>query len=1062
MTISAGYKAITVPWASSTTADKTPPEDTTLDPPLDVTVGWPSSFSVDGGDKLRRAVMNSIFNRRDSALVDVRNHGILPWDTALDTLQGGIKTVAGVPYRALVDNGPTYSNAVNPTTANQTVWASLSGDSGAPDQPAAPRAATPRSGELDWFWTCPLDNGAAVTAFDFQWRQSGTDDWGRVNETSVLRFQLLGLTNGQSYEARVRARNSEGTSPWSTIGLATPTGTAPAGGSELALRGTPGSMQVALDWLEPDDGGSDILAYLLQWRARGQSYSTGRQIRVITLAYTVVGLVNGTDYFFRVRAINNRGNSAWSNEAIETPVAPPPPPPVIPDDTEPLKVPAAPTGRVIGLSVLWDWPVPLSGTGKKGGERITGFDFQWRVKGQAWAGNITNAVASCRHVTGLVGGTTYQGRARAVNAIGSGPWSDLGEVRLGVPAATGLAGVGSGTNVSWTWDAISGVDGYHLEIRQGSASWERVTLNATSRTTTGHRAGTSVQGRVRGYSGERVGEWDNASASIVPAAPALSAFATTGQVTFSWTEPANGGAAVTGYIFEHRARGSGQWTRVTLGASTRRRVVTGVGDIEGRVLAQNRAGNGPYSPARIGASTLGRSATLTGTGSGTSVTWTWDAVPGATRYRLETRQGSGSWAGGTITGRTRDTTGHRAGTAVQGRVRAETSTLTGDYVTATAGIIPAAPRLGGSVQTATVTFSWNAPSNGGAAITGYTFQWRSVGAREWESASLGPNVRGRSLSGLTPFEARVSADNSAGSGPWSSTHTLQAGVPSPGSFAGTGSGTSVRWSWATVSGATGYELQTRQGNGQWASVNLGSGATSRTTTGHRAGTSVQGRIRAIVGGESSEFSTATAAIVPGAPFGLTSSSNTLNRVQLSWSAPSNGGAAITGYEVRFRRTGTLDYTINAVSGRTVTVDATNTLEWNVRALNSAGSGAWSTQHRGRVLIEVPRTRSTIVVAETTRTTTVRPATMRSTVVTPETTRQTMIREASMRSTIVTPASSRRTLVSGAQYRTTVVTPAVTRRTLVSAAVTRRTLVRPASTRTTHYTVNFTTSYSTRT
>ena len=47
MTLSDGYKAITEPWASSPTADRTAPDDSSLDPPVVVAEGWSDGFSSD-------------------------------------------------------------------------------------------------------------------------------------------------------------------------------------------------------------------------------------------------------------------------------------------------------------------------------------------------------------------------------------------------------------------------------------------------------------------------------------------------------------------------------------------------------------------------------------------------------------------------------------------------------------------------------------------------------------------------------------------------------------------------------------------------------------------------------------------------------------------------------------------------------------------------------------------------------------------------------------------------------------------------------------------------------
>ena len=230
MPISDAYKKIKA-WASGVTAQRTDPDDATLMPPLDIAIGWPAVFSADAGETPRRRVFNEIYFRETSALVDIRNHGILPWDAAVDTLQGGTKQVAGVPYRALVDNGPTHGNVTNPTADGQTVWERVAGRVNAPSAPAAAPSAQPGNTALTWVWACPLDGGAVITGFTFQWRRQGAE-WEDTNRVAIpaasgARHHLTGLANGQAYEARVFATNARGSSPWSPVGSGTPAATVP-------------------------------------------------------------------------------------------------------------------------------------------------------------------------------------------------------------------------------------------------------------------------------------------------------------------------------------------------------------------------------------------------------------------------------------------------------------------------------------------------------------------------------------------------------------------------------------------------------------------------------------------------------------------------------------------------------------------------------------------------------------------------------------------------------------------------------------------------------------------
>ena len=72
----------------------------------------------------------------------------------------------------------------------------------------------------------------------------------------------------------------------------------------------------------------------------------------------------------------------------------------------------------------------------------------------------------------------------------------------------------------------------------------------------------------------------------------------------------------------------------------------------------------------------------------------------------------------------------------------------------------------------TLDVSWTAPvSDGGAAVTGYTINYRKVDAMSWTTGAPGdPTDTSITVTGLDPdssFQFRVAAVNSAGTGPWS-------------------------------------------------------------------------------------------------------------------------------------------------------------------------------------------------------------------------------------------------------------------------------------------------------
>ena len=295
------------------------------DPAIVRADGYPASFSSTLNPE--QETIQGRWNEFDSAIFDAIPPGVTFYDAGINYVVSGddvpITNEAGVLYRALVTNGPDTSNAIAPSADTAgTTWARVSGVQSAPAAPAQPTATIPASLTLDVQWNCPLDGGAAIIRFEFQYKNAGTS-WTTAQQvdTTIPVTQLTGLTSGQALEFRVLAVNSIGSSPWSPTGTGTPVGTVPSGGSTFALQATARDTQVALTWLEPDDGGEAIIRYEVQWRSDSQAFSSSRQASVTTESYTRTGLTNGTLYFFRVLAVNSIGSSTWSNEAMATPVS---------------------------------------------------------------------------------------------------------------------------------------------------------------------------------------------------------------------------------------------------------------------------------------------------------------------------------------------------------------------------------------------------------------------------------------------------------------------------------------------------------------------------------------------------------------------------------------------------------------------------------------------------------------------------------------------------------------------------------------------------------------------
>ena len=102
------------------------------------------------------------------------------------------------------------------------------------------------------------------------------------------------------------------------------------------------------------------------------------------------------------------------------------------------------------LTVMWSAP-------DDGGSAITDYDVRYRAGASGdWTDGSHDGPATTATLTGLASGTTYEVQVRATNNLGTGPWSPSGSGATdgqAVPAPTGFAASNGNEQVTLTWDA---------------------------------------------------------------------------------------------------------------------------------------------------------------------------------------------------------------------------------------------------------------------------------------------------------------------------------------------------------------------------------------------------------------------------------------------------------------------------------------------------------------------------------------------------------------------------------------------------------------------------------
>src|SRR5690606_4159191 len=134
---------------------------------------------------------------------------------------------------------------------------------------------------------------------------------------------VTGLTNGTEYSFRVKAVNGVGESAYSNVDTATPNAAAVPDAIDDLLA-NPGNSQVYLSWTAPADNGSAITDYIVEYGETTGFPGNAQVFNDGTSSLTgaiVTGLVNGTEYSFRVAVVNGIGQGPYSNIDTATPGA---------------------------------------------------------------------------------------------------------------------------------------------------------------------------------------------------------------------------------------------------------------------------------------------------------------------------------------------------------------------------------------------------------------------------------------------------------------------------------------------------------------------------------------------------------------------------------------------------------------------------------------------------------------------------------------------------------------------------------------------------------------------
>ena len=391
----------------------------------------------------------------------------------------------GVPYlymiRAISADGTrsAFSAAVEFTYEN--------------DRPAAPvvkigNSATSGKPMLTW------NAVYGATSYRIYRSTSRGSGYSLLGTTTATSYTNTGAKAGTTYYYRVKACNDAGLSPYSNVvsgkvKSVTPKPSAPV----VKIGHSASSGKPMLTW----NAVSGATSYKV-YRATSQNGTYSLLGTVTVTSYTNTGAKDGVTYYYKVKAVNSAGESAYSNTVSgqSKSVTPKPSAPVVKIGH------SASSGKPM---LTWN---AVDGAASYKVYRATSKNGAYRVI------NTTNALTYTN--TGAALGTTYYYKVEALNAAGkSMGFSDVVEGKVAPVLAVGYSSVSGKPQL--TWKAVPGATEYQVyrSTQQNSGYAKINTTTATSYVNTGAKANTTYYYKIVAVKGTAVSDFSN----IVSARP---------------------------------------------------------------------------------------------------------------------------------------------------------------------------------------------------------------------------------------------------------------------------------------------------------------------------------------------------------------------------------------------------------------------------------------------------------------------------------------------------------------------------------------------------------------
>ena len=713
----------------------------------------------------------------------------------------------------------------------------------------------------------------------------------RVTNVTTTSMRFTGLQQQTSHTYAVRAKTTKQTSAYSatrtirTLAASQPDPTlvTPAVPSGIQKEGT--DTKVTIRW----NGVSGATGYDIQF--------DGRVYGVTSPEREFTGLTAGKSYTFRIRSKKGTAVSAYTaaNTVTTAPKAP-------------MTISATSTDTTITI----EWGQVTGATGYvvrcNGSDRIIS----------------SSAQRSCT-VEGLKPNTSYTYQICSIGVEGfrsSFSVSKTIKTKLAAPAVpTGITKSATENTVSIGWNAVNDAKSYEV-LFNGTVH----TTTFTSITLTRLTAGTAYTFQIRAKNAEAAGAYTAVyTVTTTPAAPAtINAESTDTTVTVTWS-PAKG---AVGYIVRFNNQDvhlSGSVTSYTVSGLKAKTTYSY------QICSKGADAVGSYSTSRtIKTQALAVPTGITHQATENSVTISWNAVSGATKYYVSFNNLTYSPNETTITFRSLP-----ANHSYTYQIKAANSTESGAYsavrTVTTVPLAPAASGVSGVTSENSATLSWSAVA--GAESYDVLFNGTVHNVKTNSAAITG-------LAADTNYRYQIRVRNRDGVSAYNTAKTIRTAPGVPAATA-TSSANRAHVRWSAVPGAASYDVIF---HGTTYRVT----ATSRTISGLTAGAVYTYQVRSNGANGSSSYSPVkNVMIVPDVPVVIGATAETY-ALAISWKE----AAGASGYEVLMKDK---TYATTATSVKITGLSASTEYTYQVRAKNAGGYSEYTNKCKAGTLVKPPAT-----------------------------------------------------------------------------------------------------------